>query len=97
MDSRYKKAHIGKVSCQFISSAFCSSKYEDFFKVVLQLVRPADVSVQVYVHLDPKKKGVENVTRSYNFYSADAKGYDATISDVTRMRERFAEPAELSD
>lgn len=71
--------------------------YEDFFKVVLQLVRPEDVSAQVTVHLDPKKKGLENTSHSYNFYSADGRNYDSTLSDVTRMRERFAEPAELGD
>ena len=72
-------------------------KYEDFFKVVLQLVRPTDVSAQVTVHLDPKKKGAANVSQTYSFYASDGKGYDATLSDVTRMRERFADPAELSD
>jgi len=72
-------------------------KYEDFFKVVLQLAKPSDVSAQVYVHLDPKKKGLSDVTQTYNYFETGGKGYDATLSDVTRMRERFADPNDISD
>ena len=72
-------------------------KYEDFFKVVLQLVKPADVSAAVYVHLDPKKKGVANVTQNYNYFNTSGRGYDATLSDVANLRDRFATPSELSD
>lgn len=72
-------------------------KYEDFFKVVLQLAKPSDVSAQVYVHLDPKKKGLSDVTQTYNYFESGGKGYDATLSDVTRMRERFAAPSDISD
>ena len=73
-------------------------KYEDFFKVVVQLTKPANVSASVYVHLDPKKKGENDLTQTYNYFdSRNGSGYDVTLSSVTQMRERFADPAELSD
>jgi len=71
--------------------------YEDFLKVMVQLTKPANVSATVYVHMDPKKKGKEDVTRTYNYFDSRTNSYDATISDVTQMRERFSDPAELSD
>ena len=72
-------------------------KYEDFLKVVVQLVKPGNVSASVYVHLDPKKKGAGDITRTHNFFDTRANSYDATLSGVTGLRERFADPAELSD
>ncbi|OGS12799.1 MAG: hypothetical protein A2234_05840 [Elusimicrobia bacterium RIFOXYA2_FULL_58_8] len=72
-------------------------KYEDFLKVAVQLTQPSNISASVYVHLDPKKKGVGNVTRNYDFFDSGNNSYDANISEVTQMRERFAEPSLLSD
>lgn len=72
-------------------------KYEDFLKVMVQLTRPGNVSASVYVHLDPKKKHMENVTQTHTFFDSRNNSYDATLSGVTQMRERFADPAELSD
>jgi hypothetical protein len=71
--------------------------YEDFFKVVLQMVQPSEVSASVYVHLDAKDKGVKPVTSTYTFFDTKGKPYDATLSDVTEMRERYADPTDLSD
>ena len=71
--------------------------YEDFLKVMVQLTKPANVSVSVYVHLDPKKKGVADVTQTYEYFNNKTKSYDATLSGVTQMRDRFSDPAELSD
>ena len=66
--------------------------------MVVQLTKPANVSASVYVHLDPKKKGENDLTQTYNYFdSRNGSGYDVTLSSVTQMRERFADPAELSD
>ena len=71
--------------------------YEDFFKVVLQMVKPSDVSASVYVHLDAKDKDVKPVTNTYTFYEDRSKPADATLNDVTELRERYADPTDLSD
>lgn len=71
-------------------------KYEEIFKVVLQLVRRQDVSASVYVHLDPRKKGLPDVTQNHSFFDS-RNGYDATLSEVTLLRGRFAAPSELDD
>jgi len=72
-------------------------KYEDFLKVMVQLTKPSNVSASVYTHLDPKKPHVGDVTKTYEFFDNRNNSYDATISGVTQMRERFTDPAELSD
>jgi len=72
--------------------------YDDFFKVLVQLTKPANVSASVYVHLDPKKIGEADFTNTYNYFdSRSSANYDVTLSSVTQMRERFSDPAELSD
>ncbi len=71
--------------------------YEDFMKVVVQLVDPKEVSAAVYVHTDKRVKGEADVTQTYNFFNGRDNNFDKTISDVTDMQNRFTDPAELTD
>ncbi|MDO8804957.1 MAG: hypothetical protein Q7R35_11025 [Elusimicrobiota bacterium] len=72
-------------------------KYEDFLKVVVQLVKPGDVSAEVYVHTDKRVKGEADVTQTYQFFNTRDNSFDNTIAEVTQARERFAEPSLLTD
>ncbi|HNW43606.1 MAG TPA: hypothetical protein PKI19_03825, partial [Elusimicrobiales bacterium] len=72
-------------------------KYEDFLKVIVQLVNPADVSAEVYLHTDKRVKGEADVTQNYQFFNGRENNFDNTIAGVNQMRERFAEPSILTD
>ena len=72
-------------------------KYEDFLKVVIQLVDTKDISSDIYIHADKRVKGEPDVTQNYTMFNNRDNGYDGTIADVTAMRERFAEPTDLTD
>ena len=72
-------------------------KYEDFLKVVVQLVRPGNVSAEVYVHTDKRVKGEADVTQNYQFFNNRDNSFDGTIAEVNQARERFAEPSLLTD
>ncbi len=72
-------------------------KYEDFLKVVIQLVDTKDISSEIYVHTDKRVKDEADVTQNYNMFNNRENGFDNTISNVTHMRERFADPSDLTD
>jgi hypothetical protein len=72
-------------------------KYEDFLKVVIQLVDVKDISSDVYVHTDKRVKGEPDVTQNYTMFNTRDNGFDSTIADVTQMRQRFADPSDLTD
>lgn len=72
-------------------------KYEDFLKVVIQLVDVKHISSEVYVHTDKRVKGEPDVTQNYTMFNTRDNGFDSTIADVTHMRERFADPSDLTD
>jgi len=72
-------------------------KYEDFLKVVVQLVKPSDVSAEVFVHTEKRVKGEADVTQNYQFFNNRENSFDDTIADVNQMHERFSDPAELTD
>ena len=72
-------------------------KYEDFLKVVVQLVKPGDVSAEVYVHTDKRVKGEADVTQNYQFFNNRDNNFDNTLAEVTQIRERFTDPSELTD
>jgi len=72
-------------------------KYEDFLKVVIQLVDVKNISSEIFVHTDKRVKGEADVTQTYNMFNNRENGFDTTIADVTHMRERFAEPTDLTD
>lgn len=72
-------------------------KYEDFLKVVIQLVDVKHISSEVYVHTDKRVKGEPDVTQNYTMFNTRDNGFDNTIADVTHMRERFADPSDLTD
>ncbi|HBA60936.1 MAG TPA: hypothetical protein DCZ92_08965 [Elusimicrobia bacterium] len=72
-------------------------KYEEFLKVVVQLVNPDDVSAEVYLHTDKRVKGEADVTQNYQFFNSRDNNFDNTIAEVNQMRERFAAPSELAD
>ena len=71
--------------------------YEDFMKVVLQLVSPDDVSAEVYLHTDKKVKGEADLTRTYRFFNGRDNNFDSALSEVSQAQERFAEPSLLTD
>jgi hypothetical protein len=72
-------------------------KYEDFLKVVIQLVDVKHLSSEIYVHTDKRVKGEADVTQNYTMFNTRDNGFDNTIADVTHMRERFADPSDLTD
>jgi hypothetical protein len=72
-------------------------KYEDFLKVVIQLVDVMDISSQIYIHTDKRVKGEEDVTRTYSMFNNRDNGFDETIAEVNLLRERFADPGDLTD
>ncbi|HAT71389.1 MAG TPA: hypothetical protein DCS63_01055 [Elusimicrobia bacterium] len=72
-------------------------KYEDFLKVVVQMVNPEDVSAEVYVHTDKRIKGEADVNQTYQFFNTSGNSFDNTLSEVNQMRERFLDPSELTD
>ena len=71
--------------------------YEDFLKVVVQLVDPLDVSAEVFVHTDKKVKGEADVTQNYKFFNNKDNSFDANIAEVNQMHARFEDPATLTD
>jgi len=72
-------------------------KYDDFLKVVIQLVDTKHISSEIYVHTDKRVKGEEDVTQNYTMFNTRENGFDNTIAAVTQMQQRFADPAELTD
>ena len=72
-------------------------KYEDFLKVVIQLVDVKNISSDIYVHTDKRVKGEADITQNYTMFNTRENGFDNTISDVNQMRERFADPGDLTD
>lgn len=71
--------------------------YEDFLKVVIQLVDTKDISSEIYVHTDKRVKNEADVNQNYTMFNNRENGFDNTISNVTHMRERFADPSDLTD
>lgn len=72
-------------------------KYEDFLKVVIQLVSPKDISSSLYIHTDKHVKGEVDVTQTYNVFNSLDNNFDSAIADVTEMRERFSNPSTMTD
>lgn len=72
-------------------------KYDKFMKLVVQLVDPLDVSAELYLHTDKRVKGEADVTHTYNFFNGAGNDLNGTLGAVTGMRERFADPSQLSD
>ncbi len=72
-------------------------KYDDFLKVTIQMVDTKDISSQLYVHTDKRVKGEEDVTQTYNMFNNRDNAFDGVIADVNQMRERFADPSDLTD
>ncbi|MEI7529105.1 MAG: hypothetical protein WCK76_09180, partial [Elusimicrobiota bacterium] len=72
-------------------------KYEDFLKVVIQLVDTRHISSEIYVHTDKRVKGEADVTQNYTMFNTRENGFDNTIATVSQMRERFADPTDLTD
>ncbi len=72
-------------------------KYDDFLKVVIQLVDVKNISSEIYIHTDKRVKGEPDVNQNYTMFNTRDNGYDSTIADVTQMQQRFADPADLTD
>ena len=72
-------------------------KYDDFLKVVIQLVDTKDISSELYVHTDKHVKDEVDVNQSYTMFNNRENGFDTTIAGVNQMRERFADPSDLTD
>jgi len=56
-----------------------------------------NISSEVYVHTDKRVKGEPDVSQNYTMFNTRENGFDSTIADVTHMRERFADPTDLTD
>ncbi|MDD5209492.1 MAG: hypothetical protein PHV36_08900 [Elusimicrobiales bacterium] len=72
-------------------------KYDDFLKVVIQLVDTRNISAEIFVHTDKRVEGEEDVTQNYTMFNSRENGFDNTIAPVTQMQQRFSDPAELTD
>lgn len=72
-------------------------KYEDFLKVVIQMVDTKDISSSILLQTDKRVKGEPDVNQNYTMFNNRDNGFDQTIADVTSMRERFSEPTDLTD
>ena len=72
-------------------------KYEDFLKVAVQLVNPENISAEVYVHTDKRVKGEADVSQSYRFFNGRENDFDGSMAEINQVRDRFAEPSELTD
>ena len=72
-------------------------KYEDFLKVVIQLVDTKNISSEVYIHTDKRVDGEQDVNQNYTMFNTRDNGFDSTIAEVNQMRERFADPSDLTD
>jgi hypothetical protein len=71
--------------------------YDDFLKVVVQLIKPGDVSAAVYLHTDKHVKGEPDVTQTYNFFNGRDNSFDSTMSEVNQLQNRFNNPSDLTD
>ncbi len=72
-------------------------KYEDFLKVVIQMVDPKDISSDIYIHTDKRVEGEPDVTQNYTMFNNSGPAFDGTIADVTAIKERFEESTDLTD
>lgn len=72
-------------------------KYEDFLKVVIQMTDTKNISSQLYIHTDKRVEGEEDVTQTYDMFNNRDNNFDNTIAEVNQMRERFADPSDLTD
>jgi len=91
------KERSGRLSRVAAGDSRSGLGYEDFMKVVLQLVSPEDVSAEVYLHTDKKVKGEADLTRTYRFFNGRDNNFDSALSEVSQAQERFAEPSLLTD
>ncbi|MBU2573921.1 MAG: hypothetical protein KKH28_07595 [Elusimicrobia bacterium] len=72
-------------------------KYEDFLKVVIQMVDVKHISSEIYVHTDKNIKDEADVTQTYNMFNNSDNGAGGTVTDVNQMRDRFNDPSDLTD
>ena len=72
-------------------------RYEDFLKVVIQLVDTKDISSEIYVHTDKRIKDEADVNQNYTMFNNRENGFDNTIAGAAQMRERFEDPSDLTD
>jgi len=91
------KSQSEKLSKTAAGSSKSGLAYEDFLKVVVQLVKPGDISAEVFVHTDKRVKGEADVTETFDFFNDRDNSFDKTISDVNQMRDRFSDPSTLTD
>ncbi|MDD2806746.1 MAG: hypothetical protein PHV33_14435 [Elusimicrobiales bacterium] len=72
--------------------------YESMLQVVIQLVNVNDIFAKLDLSTDKRIKGEENVASSYNVYNEGLQaGYNSQLGQANSLRDRFADPSELSD
>jgi hypothetical protein len=91
------KAQSEQLSKVAVGSSKSGLGYEDFLKVVVQLVKPGDVSASVYVHTDKHVKGEADVTQTYSFFNGRDNSFDNTMGEVNQLQNRFSDPSDLTD
>ena len=65
--------------------------------MVIQLVETKEICSEIYVHTNKRVKGEADVTQNHTMYNNRENGFDNTIAGVNQMRERFADPSDLTD
>jgi flagellar hook-basal body complex protein FliE len=69
--------------------------FEDFLKVVVQLVSKENISAQVYVATDKRVKGEKDINQNYVITGSTQA--ENAMNEMTQMRDRFSDPSKLSD
>lgn len=72
--------------------------YENMMQVLIQLVSVKDIYAKLDINTDKRIKGEENISNSYNMYNNNLQaGYGEQLGQANALRDRFADPSELSD
>jgi len=69
--------------------------FEDFLKVVVQLVSKENISAQVYVATDKRVKGEKDINQNYVITGSTQA--ENAMNEMMQMRDRFSDPSKLSD
>ena len=73
-------------------------QFEDFLKVVIQLVNVGDISSTVTIHTDKKIIGEADINQSYQLFNQKkGNGFDSKVAEILQMRDRFLNPSALTD
>ena len=69
--------------------------YDNFMKIIVQLVSKDNLAGQVYISTDKKVKGEEDVNS--NYVIGPNNNLSQTINQIVEQRDRFSNPSTLKD